>query len=124
MGRYRSTNMVVMIERKTWNDCPQIDEHATVHWVLSKAILGQSLTPTGGRMAPMLITWSREGEQLARWQYPTDFESLAELGRTGWEFEATVGLRGGMDSAQPGGRGSSLERLQSNKGVGQLLLKE
>ena len=120
LGRYRSTNMVVTIERKTWNDCPQIDEHATVHWVLSKAILGQSLTPTGGRMAPMLITWSREGERLARRQYPTDFDSLAELGRTGWEFEATVGLRGGMDSAQPGGEGVQPRAAPEQQGSGSI----
>jgi hypothetical protein len=110
LGRYRSANILVMIERKAWSDSPQLDEHARAHWVLSKAIQGLHLTPTGGSMAPMLIAWTRQGERLERLRYPTDFDSLAKLGRTGLEFEATVGLRGGMDSVQPdGGEGQPSE---------------
>jgi hypothetical protein len=122
LGRYRSTNMVVMIERKTRNDCPQIDENATVHWVLSKAILGQSLTPTGGRMAPMLITCSRAGERLARRQYPTDFDSLAE-GRVGVRGHSRT-ARWDRQRATRGGRGASLERHRSNSWVGPLYLQQ
>ena len=48
----------------------------------------------------MHIIWWREGKRLARNLSPHDHTSLARLMQTGWEFEATVGLRGGMDHAQ------------------------
>ena len=104
-GTYRTARMIVTLQQTDWHDCPVIrgmTGRDTVYWVLTTAIQVQHPTLTGGRRRPIYLGWIRHGERLDRRRYPTDSDSLAELVRTGWEFEATalVGLRGGMDDAQ------------------------
>jgi hypothetical protein len=65
-------------------------------------------------MAPMLITWSLAGERLARRQYPTDFDSLAELGRTGWGVN-------GHGRTQPGGEGGQPRAAPEQQWSGSLV---
>ena len=101
-GTYSSARMTVRIERKDWNDCPLMRGLDKALWVLTNAIQGQHPTLTGRRRGLISLIWRRQGERLVRSQFPTDFDSLAALVRTGWEFEATVGLRGGMDDTQVG----------------------
>ena len=99
-GTYRSAWLSVMVESKDWESCPHADTADAGRWVLSNAIQGKYPTPPGQQRPPIHIIWWREGKRLARIHSPTDQASLARLMRTGWEFEATTGLRGGMDNAQ------------------------
>ena len=101
-GKYNSTRTTVMIERVACNDCPLPPGREAMLWILSQAIQGIRRTPTGQRRGVLYITWRRHRERLERRQFPTDFDGLASLVRAGWEFDATVGLPGGMDNTQSG----------------------
>ena len=103
-GTYRSVPLTVVVDPTAWNDCPEMGGPGEAVWVLDRAIQAQSLGPTDRQTVPrrMSIAWIRGEERLPRGKHPTDFNSIAELSKAGWQFEATARLRGGKDRGGPG----------------------
>ena len=108
-GTYQSAPLVVTLTREGWRDCPYTDGVLAVHWVLTKALASRHKRP-----GPLAYKWVRKGEWLPRNEAPTDYDKVAALASTGWEFEATMHqpfrLFGGMDNAQDQGANADAQQ--------------
>ena len=99
-GTFRSAPFTAKVSRADWRDCRWADCWESVHWVLARAIRKKETGGQGGNLGPLILWWTRRGERLRWSDAPTDFTSLVELWREGWEFDATKGQMGGSDSPQ------------------------
>ena len=102
VGTFRSRVLSVTIEPKDWEVCEWGKTGATaVRLAVASAIgrqVGKKLTGLG----PLFLKWKRGHEILPRDREPADGVELRQIKAEGFEFEATIGLRGGADAPDGG----------------------